>query len=569
MKSGNEQLTFNLEPHHGGAHNQLVERILRDPLQFMSNPDLASYSEKHIRYALEYFMSPEHDRLTFSVCTNVFKKDQAQIIAQLTEWNHGDGKFRSFPFVYGRAPNKNESRSIEKVNTELMHFWNEDSGVIFGESSHVIDPVLSRQNGKLSVINQKKVGDFYFFQCSTPTPPALCRSTEHPPRKYRGTFIIAYDTLGGAFYTINCRIKCFTNEHTFIEIIEPDVEPPHVHEMLSSSYGKRVKAVLVMDYHIGDSLSLFSTHAKYLSAIPHLDLTIDISRCSFLANDRKYVKKLFLQNVNVTILSEIPDYRSFDLVIDPYDLIPGQFTKKPQNDSCAFSILSGLEFGYARFKHVRRDILDIHMTSLKYWGAAARNSAHPQFINCLSLTADTRRSMVQAYRRSVLKDMGENRNIILFFPFGLIRDRHYPPPRIRAIVEHFYNRGAVLIFAGSEADTSRIYESTVSRSEAMRGRIRKLAGKRLHEVISAILASDVVVSMDTGPLHISRTLGVNPIGLYTKNVMDQHISLRYWYVDDGSVTSLHPDDGDPHVSSKTIIDAIETRLDVMFAETNN
>jgi hypothetical protein len=572
MTPGGEQslLDFPLPPPER-EKNPLLQRILGDPLQFMSEPDLSGVAERHIRQTREYFFSPDKDRLTYSVCTAVFEKDRDAISSHLIEWGEPDGEFRCFPFVYSVAPSKHEVRSIDKVASELLTFWNDNSGILFGERSKVVNPVLAEQNGRMSILDNKNVGDFFLYRCSTPTPPALCRSKDRTPRKYRGYFIVAYDILGGAFYTINSRIKCYTNEHSFIEIIDPEVQPPDIHRIVKPSKRKRVNALLVLDYHIGDSLSLISVHARYLSTLPHINLSIDISRCRFLAGAKRSLKKAFFPDDRVKIISEIPDYRGYDLVFDPYDLIPGQFSKKPQNDSCAFSILSGLELGYARARHLRRDILDIHMMALKYWGVVAQRTVRPKFVEYRFPDHDERLKRIGDCRRKLLKGISGERNIILFFPFGLTEDRHYPPSRMRAVVEHFYNRGAVMVFAGSEVDTSRIYESTVNHSEAVsRGRIKKLAGKRFDEIVSAIIASDVVVSMDTGPLHLARALRVYPIGLYTKKVLNKEEFLRFpWYVDDGTVLQLRPDSGDHHVSATDLIAAIEGHLKSMFQETES
>jgi hypothetical protein len=169
MPSDAKQFLLDLElPHSGGMHNPLIERISKDPFQFMSNPDLSGVSERHFRETYEYFMSPDPDRLTFSVCTHLFKKDKRKISKQLIAWNHGDGSFRCFPFVYGGAPNKNEHRSIEHVGSQLLEFWNKDSSIIFRESSKVIDPILAQQNGQLSILDQKQVGDFYLYRNCPP-----------------------------------------------------------------------------------------------------------------------------------------------------------------------------------------------------------------------------------------------------------------------------------------------------------------------------------------------------------------------------------------------------------------
>lgn len=567
MSSGQSQFPLNLEAQRQSAQNPLVRYIISDPLQFMSEPDLSDFTDAHFHDAYKYFSSPEPDRYTYSVCTHVFRNDATEIGEQLLEWGAETSSFRSFPFVFGGSPKKREPRTIQFVESELLNFWNVNSEVLFGKPSRVVEPVLAEQNGLLSVMDRKEVGGFYLYRCKTPTPPALCRSTKMAPRKYSGSFVIAYDVLGGGFYTLNARIKCFTSEHSFMEIIDPNVDPPSIHEMLSSSNTHRMKGLLVLDYHIGDSLSLLTTHATYLSRIPNLDLTIDISRCRFFANERKFLKAAFFKNDGVKIISDVPDYRAFDLIFDPYDLIPGQFAKKPQNDSCSFSILSGLLFGFARKKCVRRDILDIHLSALKYWGVVDQSEKSPCFIE-YPLDFDHRKEIRAQYRKKLLRGIKGDRNVILIFPFGLVPERHYPPPRMRAIVEYFYNRGAVIVLAGSEVDTSRIYESTVNISEAMtKGRLKKLAGKKLQEVISAIVASDIVVAMDTGPLHLCRTLRINPIGLYTKKVLNKEQFMRFpWYVDDGTVVQLHPDKGDPHVSVKSLIGAIEDRIDNMFTE---
>ena len=95
-----------------------------------------------------------------------------------------------------------------------------------------------------------------------------------------------------------------------------------------------------------------------------------------------------------------------------------------------------------------------------------------------------------------------------------------------------------------------------------RHRIKVYFNEPLSNLIQLMLASDVVVAMDSGPLHLARALRVNPIGLYTGKVNDPKLLISFpWLVEDNTAEVLRPESNKDHVFPGPILRAIQKRLD--------
>lgn len=487
------------------SQNTLLKKILNNPLGFIHNPDISGFSDKEFKDTLTYFNTKEIDRLTYYVCTRLFDRYEIEIKKQVYLWTQKN-HYTCFPFIYKNRNTKDEN--IDSIKKYLIDFWNKENSKIF-----------IRQNGPIEIKKQKKIGKFYMFLCNTKD----------------NSFIVAYDTNGHGFYSINSRIRCYSMEYSFIEEINP-VDMPIDLNIFNSKETKNI--VIVFDHHIGDSLSLLSTQVPYLLKRKDIHLTLDISRCRFFANDIGFLKKITGGNKNLTISNTMPNYNKFDLISDPYDIIPGYFHKKIPNNSSDLSILSALHFAKSKVDMVRRDILDIHMDMLRYFG------------------------VVDKYKKQFIRYEGENKEVnkkkAIIFPFGLTDDRHYPTSRLGKIVDYLLKKGFLVTIGGSEDDIKRIYSSIIKTKNPSSKKISLLAGKEAAKVSKAISSSGLVISMDTGPLHIARMLRKKPIALYNEKVLDHERMMSFpWYVDDGTVKVLHPRKEDCHVATEDVIDAIK------------
>ncbi len=155
-------------------------------------------------------------------------------------------------------------------------------------------------------------------------------------------------------------------------------------------------------------------------------------------------------------------------------------------------------------------------------------------------------------------------HIITFFPFGQLTDRKYPTHRLREILRQLsLDRSCVIVLCGSAHDTADIVDIVSGEYEGLDldKNLKTCYQQPMPVILDLIMGSDVVVAMDSGPLHLARTLRVKPIALYTDKVNDPERFLAFpWYVDDDTVDALIPPLGDTHVTTDQIVSEIKKRL---------
>jgi ADP-heptose:LPS heptosyltransferase len=556
-----EEVQSKFDAQHYEKLSGLIAFILRNPASFISRPDTATnlFNDSDFASAHAFFSEQNYAKYVFSISSALFHGRYSDLDLRLyasgmTEYRRS----RFWPFWYASELNSQEAKASDKIESYLLDLWNSPKGERW-------TPGMFYQTGYLEVEDFHQIGELFFFKCILPVRRSVARKPD--------TITFAFDTETQSFYTINARVRYEESEHRFrfVEFIEPTLNPPDLRKYLAKNDSQKWKVLFVLDRHIGDNLSLFSTHIAYLLKLKHLDLTLDASMCPFFQKAPREVVSRFFPGTNFKVLETLPANKAdYDLVFDPYDWLSNMFELKPQNDSGAVSIVSGLEYARCCLNKTRRDILDIHMSSLKRLGVVCVDESLPEFVR-YKISPKERTQIREQFRTEFFGDLRRERSakIVSFFPYGLSDDRRYPVEALQAVINALLRDPDIqIIIAGTQSDTPEMALTIRSDwqdiDQSPERRIRLFSDEPLPSLINLMLASDVVVSMDSGPLHLARSLRVQPIGLYTKKV-NNIASLMWfpWLVEDGTADVLKPNLEDDHVNPAHLVSAIQKRLNFL------
>lgn len=536
--------------------NRLVQYIRQNPASFVlsARADLPNLTDSELEQAHRFFSKDDPRRHVYSVCSEFVHSrcpnlDSALLHNCISEYSSS----RFWPFWNASDLSDAECVDDERVCDYLMELWNEDK-------SYRYYPSVFCETGFPRLERKLTQGNFFFFKF---TLPAYESALKRP-----SSIALAFDRRAKAFYSVNSRIQSAEPEFQFkqIEWIPPRQIPPRLQPLLTRGEERQWKILFVLDRHIGDNLSLFTTHLKYLSKFSQFDLTLDVSMCPFFNNVQQHILRFLPENAEVNVAEVLPASRAeFDIVFDPYDWVTGAFWQKPQNDSTATSIVSALELASCQFHNKRRDILDIHMSALRRMGVVAETEPTPEFVR-YRISNSERGSIRARTRNSILRGTSSSSaKIVSFFPFGLTPDRRYHPKRLQIIIERLLQDPDIhVIIAGTQWDTPEMVQAVRTDCPGVghpcQNRLKIYVQEPLPEVLALMLASDVVVSMDSGPLHLARALRINPIALYTNKVKDSRYLTFPWLVEDDTVEPLLPDCCEHHVSPGLLLHRIQSRL---------
>jgi hypothetical protein len=539
----------------------LIAYILRNPAGFISNPQSAQniFNDSDFAAAHAYFSKQDKSRYVFAVSSALFHSrcsnlDLRLYASGMTEYRQS----RFWPFWYASELSVAEAKTADRIEGYLLDLWNAPKSARW-------TPGMFYQTGRLEVEDRHQIGEMFFFKCVLPVRRSVSRKPE--------TITFAFDSNTQSFYTINARVRYWESEHRFrfVEFIAPKLTPPNLQKFLAKNSPRQWKVLFVLDRHIGDNLSLFSTHLGYLAKLAQFDLTLDASMCPFFQKAPSDITNRFFSGKGIKFLESFPARRDdYDLVFDPYDWLAGMFELKPQNDSGAVSIVSGIEYSRFCLNKERRDILDIHMSSLKRMGIASCHEPIPEFVR-YQITSEERTQNRKKARASLLCNSPKKQTakIVSIFPYGLCAERRYPVEALQAVIQTLLRDPDIhIVIAGTSYDTPEmaltIRTEWHDMNRSSEQRIRLFSDEPLANLIDLMLASDVVVSMDSGPLHLARSLRVQPIGLYTKKVNDIAALMYFpWLVEDGTADVLKPNFNDDHVNPAHLSSAIQKRLNFL------
>ena len=108
------------------------------------------------------------------------------------------------------------------------------------------------------------------------------------------------------------------------------------------------------------------------------------------------------------------------------------------------------------------------------------------------------------------------KNRVAFYVGASVIDRRWPSNSFGAVADHILSQwnASVLILAGSSPVEQAVAEETL-RAVRNKNQARVLTGLTIPELAEAIKTSELMISNDTGPMHIGSLLGVPTLGIFS------------------------------------------------------
>jgi len=104
-----------------------------------------------------------------------------------------------------------------------------------------------------------------------------------------------------------------------------------------------------------------------------------------------------------------------------------------------------------------------------------------------------------------------NEPYIVLHPFALDVRRSWPLEKFCELGDILFERGFKIIFSGSKQDKERIDSGIKQMSYPALNSSGQLS---LSGLVGLMAKSELVVSSDTGPLHLARAIGAKTVGIY-------------------------------------------------------
>ena len=124
---------------------------------------------------------------------------------------------------------------------------------------------------------------------------------------------------------------------------------------------------------------------------------------------------------------------------------------------------------------------------------------------------EPRLALLDGDRLEAAERLGDAAPLVALHPGATDGRRRWPPERFAAVGDALASSGARVVVTGA-AEESELVEEVVGR---MDGRARSLAGELSTGGLAAVLArSAVVVSNDSGPLHLAAAVGAATVGVF-------------------------------------------------------
>jgi ADP-heptose:LPS heptosyltransferase len=109
--------------------------------------------------------------------------------------------------------------------------------------------------------------------------------------------------------------------------------------------------------------------------------------------------------------------------------------------------------------------------------------------------------------------------IVAVYVGASVSSRRWPPERFAAVADHAVSSwGArVLILCGMSSEEESIGRE-IEAAVAQTGRVRLVSGLDVPHLAAAIGMADLLVSNDTGPMHLGPALGVPTLGIFSQSL---------------------------------------------------
>lgn len=133
------------------------------------------------------------------------------------------------------------------------------------------------------------------------------------------------------------------------------------------------------------------------------------------------------------------------------------------------------------------------------------------------------------------------KNRVAFYVGASVIDRRWPSSSFGAVVDHVLSQwnASVLILAGTSPAEQAVAEETV---QAVRNKdqVRVLTNLTIPELVGAIKTCELMISNDTGPMHIGSLLGVPTLGIFSLSepLHYRPVGKNDRYVKKNSVTDI-------------------------------
>jgi ADP-heptose:LPS heptosyltransferase len=105
----------------------------------------------------------------------------------------------------------------------------------------------------------------------------------------------------------------------------------------------------------------------------------------------------------------------------------------------------------------------------------------------------------------------ERKQFVILHPFAIDIRRSWPLEKFCELADIFFERGYQVIFSGSNDDKELIDDGIEGMTYSAINSSGKLS---LSGLIGLMTKSELVISSDTGPLHLARAAGAKTVGIY-------------------------------------------------------
>jgi heptosyltransferase I len=101
--------------------------------------------------------------------------------------------------------------------------------------------------------------------------------------------------------------------------------------------------------------------------------------------------------------------------------------------------------------------------------------------------------------------------LVAINPMTTWETKHWRNERFARVADHLLNRGMAVVFSGGPQDVRDIEEIQA----AMAGKVPSLAGRTtLKELAALYEKADVLITTDTGPMHLAAAAGTTVVALF-------------------------------------------------------
>lgn len=104
-----------------------------------------------------------------------------------------------------------------------------------------------------------------------------------------------------------------------------------------------------------------------------------------------------------------------------------------------------------------------------------------------------------------------------------VASRRWPPSRFAAIADHAVSKwGATVLVLTGESSLEQEIGKEIAGSVRQGAQLRLLSGLKIRELAAAIGLARLLVSNDTGPMHIGPLMGIPTLGIFSRSLPEHY-----------------------------------------------